>query len=106
MAEVRAAARAVDFGAGDAPATVDRFFESALDGRVEARPPGSALELGLALEQRLPASRAGEYARPFLPEEGATSGPLRTVLAHDCILLRGEQRAPLGFRMRDGEMAF
>src|SRR5208283_5090733 len=65
-----------------------------------------ALELGLALEQRLPAARAYEDPRPFLVKERAAPRPLGAVPPHDLVLLRGQDRAPLRVGMGDGKMVF
>ena len=57
MAQMPAAARAFDFGAGNADAGIAHRHHRALQRRVEARPAGAAFELGLAAEQLLRARR-------------------------------------------------
>src|SRR5271165_2380267 len=89
-----------------APASVDRRLDRALHRRVEARPAGAALEFGLALEQRLAAAGAGEYAGTLLVVESAAARPFGAVLAHHGILLGGQQGPPLGFGMGDGKTGF
>src|SRR5208337_669928 len=105
VAEMRAASGAMHLGAGHAPAAVDRSLDRVLDRRIEARPAGAAVELGLALEQWLATAGAGEHARALLPIERATARAFGAMFAHDRVLLGGQQGAPLGFRAGDGEMA-
>src|ERR1051325_4346758 len=62
MAEMTAAAAAVDLGTDHAVTLVARALDRAGLGIVEARPAGAALELGLGDEQLLPAAGAVERA--------------------------------------------
>src|SRR6202021_3388905 len=86
--------------AGDAP------FPTAFNRRVETRPAGAALVLGLALEQRLSAARADECARPLLVQEGAAARSLGAVAAHNVIFLGAQDFAPFGVGVGDGEVVF
>src|SRR5260221_13756423 len=87
MSQMAAAGRAMDLDALHPQAVVDRGFDAARDRFVEARPAGAALELPPGFEQRLAAAGAGELARPLFDQQGAASGALGPVLAHDVILL-------------------
>src|SRR4029077_17763742 len=62
---------------------------------VKPRPAGAALEFLLRGEQRLAAAGAEERAGAFLVIERAAARPLGAVLAHDVILLGGQELAPL-----------
>src|SRR4051812_24931984 len=97
-----AAGRAMDLGALHPEAVVRRGFDAARDRFVEARPAGAALELAERLEQSRAAAGAGELARPLFGQQGAASGVLRPVLAHDVILLGRQELAPFGVASRDG----
>src|SRR5205823_1378982 len=105
MAEMAAAAAAMDLGAHHAIAAVGRGFDRALDRIVEARPAGAALELRLRHEQRLVAPGAHEGALALLEVQGATSGRFGPVPAHHVVLLRGEQAPPLLVAAGDLELS-
>src|SRR5437870_5246021 len=96
-----AAAVAMHLGAAHEEAVVGRLADRALDRHVEAGPAGAALELALAHEQGLIAGRAAERAGAVLVEQRAGAGPLGPVLAHHVVLLRREERAPLGLGLGD-----
>src|SRR5262249_52093009 len=70
-------------------------------GIIEARPAGAALELGLGDEQLLAATGAIKRAGAFFVIERAATRALGAVLAHDVILLGGENSAPFRFGMAD-----
>src|SRR4029077_13378490 len=69
---------------------------------VEARPAGAALEFLLRGEQRLVAAGAEERGRALLVIERAAARPFGAVLAHDVILLGGQELAPLGVGVGHG----
>src|SRR5215813_4063924 len=102
MAKMAAAPAAVDLGAGHAVAAVDRGFDRALLGIVEARPPGAAVEFLLRHEQWLSAPGAHKGAVAFFVIECAASGCLGAVLAHHPVLLRREQPSPFLIGTGDG----
>ena len=84
---VGSAARAHDLGPDHAVTGVPNIFEVPFGERLgEARPAGSALELGSAVEQRQPAQPAGEHAWPFLVEEHAAKRRLGAMLEKDVLL--------------------
>src|SRR5215510_11440743 len=82
VAEMAAAAAAMHLGAHHPVAAVGGGLDRALLRIVEARPAGTALELRLRHEQRLPAADAGEGARPLLEVERAAARPLGALPAH------------------------
>src|SRR5262245_41854257 len=90
MAEVAAAAAAMDLGAPHAVAVVERFLDCTGLWVVEARPAGAALELGLRHEQFLPAAGTRKRARALLIIERAASRRLGAMLAHDVELFGRE----------------
>ena len=93
MALVRSASRADDLRPDHAVAGIANRIEMALGERLgEARPAGSALELGAAMEQGQPAQPAGKHALAFLVEEQAAERRLRPMLEQDVLLFRA--RAP------------
>src|SRR4051794_3562135 len=103
VAEMAAAAAAMDLGADHAVAAVGRGFDRARNRIVEARPAGAALELLLGCEQLLPAPRAGKRAGALLVVQRAGAGPLGAVAAKNIVLLGGEQLAPLLVTVGDRE---
>src|ERR1700722_16272747 len=91
-------------GARHTHAAIDARLHAAFDRRIEARPAGAALELGLALEQGLSAARANEGPQPLLVQASAAARPLGSVSAHDVILLGGQNFSPFGVGVGDGEV--
>ena len=85
--EMAAAIRAMNFRARQVVASVRRGLDGAVDGIVEARPAGAAFELDVGLEERLPATGAGEYTGAFFEEKGASARSLRSMATHDLVLL-------------------
>src|ERR1700683_706819 len=102
MAEMAAAAAAVDLGALHAPAAVGGGIDRAWLRIVKTRPAGAALEFLVRGEQRLPAAGAIERAGALLIIERAAARPFGAVLAHDMELLGREQLLPLRLGMRHG----
>src|SRR5262249_39022970 len=96
-----AAAAAMHLRAQHAIAAVLGGLSRARNRVGEARPAGAALEFRLPNEQRLVAGGASEGARPLLPQQRAAARPLGAVLAHDVILLGGQDLAPLGLGVGD-----
>src|SRR5581483_326046 len=102
VAEVRAAAAALDLGADHAVARVLDLGDGVLVERLpEARPAGARLELGLGREERLPAADAAVGARVVVVPVSAGEGPLGALVARDLELLLRELRAPLGLGLDD-----
>src|SRR4051812_23392264 len=95
MPEMPAAARAVGFHPRHSMAAVGRRGDRAVDGAVEARPSGAALELGVRREERLPAGAADEHAVTLLAVQRAGAGALCPVLPQHVKLLGGQGLAPL-----------
>src|SRR5579883_1567423 len=96
MAEMAAAAAAMDLGPYHAMAGVGLRFNRTRNGIVKAWPARPALELALGREQRLTAGGAVEGSRPLLVQERATAGRFRSMFAHDRILLGRQDPAPFG----------
>src|SRR5688572_28337863 len=94
MAEMAAAAPAMNLVPDHAESVVSVFQHRAFDGFIEARPAGAAVELGLGREQRQIASGANERARAMLIVEGAGEGTLGLLLAQHRILLGSQKLAP------------
>src|SRR5580700_7882460 len=88
VALVASAARAVVFGARQDQVEVALEFDGARQRLKKARPAGSAVELGLAFEQRLPAAGATKGSRALLVVECAAEGRLGSFLAQHPVLLR------------------
>src|SRR5580704_12166311 len=103
VAEMAAAAAAVNFGTQHAEGTVLRLAHGILERLVEARPAGAAFELGVGGEQRQVAAGACEGALAMLLQQRARARPLGALLAQDLVLLRRELRAPLGVGFLDLE---
>jgi hypothetical protein len=95
MAQMTATLAAVDFRANHSEAAVRRGLDRALERGEEARPPGSALELSLSLEERLTATDTPEGARPMFIKERARPGRLGRVATQDGVLLRCQYAPPL-----------
>src|ERR1700748_3614177 len=97
-----AAAAAVHLGAAHAVAVVLGGLDRVRLRIVEARPPGAAVELALGGKQRLAAAAPAERACALLVVERAAARRLGAVAAHDIVLLRREQFAPLRVGVADG----
>src|SRR5664279_4852315 len=104
VAEVAAAVGAVAFRPHHPVAPVGSGFDAARHRFVEARPARAAFELHLGAEQRHPAPGAGKSAGTLLMQQGAAPRRLRTVAAHDAVLLRGQYLTPFGLAALKGEM--
>ena len=96
MAKVSAAARAMHLHARHHHPAIGLGAHRLGQGCPEARPAGAALELGLAAEQRVRASRAGEGARTVLGVERARSRPLGRLVAQHAIGRGRQLGLPLG----------
>src|SRR6185312_1263598 len=94
VAEVTAAARAVDFRALHQEAVVGRGRHGAFDRRPETRPTRAALELRGRRKHRQIAAGAMEGAGPMLVEQRAGAGRLGALFAQDIVLRGREQLAP------------
>src|SRR3954452_2904971 len=103
MAEMAAAAAAMDFGAQHAEGAVLGLADRVLQRLPETRPAGAALELGIGREQRQVAAGAGERALAMFFQQRARTRPLGALLAQDVILHWGELRAPFGVGLLDLE---
>src|SRR5512144_1015751 len=87
VAEVRAAAPALDLGARHEEARVlPRLHAPGRGRRGEARPAGAGLELRLRLEQRVAATGARVGSRPVVIPVLARERALRSLLAQDPVL--------------------
>jgi hypothetical protein len=75
MAEMTAAAAAVDLGAGHEKAAVGLGFDRTIERRLEAWPSGSAVELGVRGEKRLAAAGAMVNAGPYWLSSGLDPAP-------------------------------
>ncbi len=76
VAEVSTAAAAVHLRAHHPVGAIGGRTDRSLERREEARPAGSAFELAVGDKERLPATGAGERARPMLVEQRARAGVL------------------------------
>src|ERR1700692_4539481 len=95
VAEMAAAAPAMHFLARDDQAEIVRRAYRVRDRRIEARPPGAAVELGVGTEQVEIAGGATEHAGAMLAVERAGERALGAVLAQHPELRRSEQPLPL-----------
>src|SRR5262249_23635987 len=98
-----AAAAAVHFGARQDQGVIIRCAHRILDRRVEARPPGAAVEFGLRAVERQIAGGAAKHAGAVLVVERTGEWALRALLAQHLILRRGEEMLPLVIGVRDFE---
>src|SRR6476620_1620369 len=94
VAEMTAAAAAMNLVAHHAEGAVGVFQHRVLDRLVETRPARAAVELGCRIEERQVASGAGESAGAVLVVERAGEGTLGVLLAQHGILLGREQLPP------------
>src|ERR1700730_5197064 len=101
VAEMAAAAAAVNFGPQHPKGAVFGLADGVLERLIETRTAGAAFEFGLRREQRQVAAGAGEDALAVLFQERARARPLGTLLAEDFILLRGQLRAPFRISLFD-----
>src|SRR6478736_7379815 len=105
VAEMAAAAAAMDLITHHTESVVGIGQHRALDGLVEAWPAGAAVELGLRIEQLQAASGAREGAGAVLIVERAGEGALGVLLAQHRVLLWREQLSPFLWRVGDFEGA-
>src|ERR1700738_4956845 len=103
VAEMAAAATAVNFGAQHAEGAVLGLADGVLERLIKTRPAGAALEFGVGREQRQVAAGAGEDALAMFLEQRARTRALGALLAQDLILLRSELRAPFRIGLFDLE---
>src|SRR3989337_789565 len=94
--QVPLAARADDLGANHAVRHVAMLLDRAFLRPGEARPARAAVELGLALEQRLTARGAEILTGRLVLLVLAGERALGAMLAQDAVLLGRQLRAPLG----------
>src|SRR6185437_5921417 len=106
MAEMAAAARAMDLGPLHQMSVVFARGHGAGDRLQETRPAGAAFKLRLRLVQRLAAAGAAKHTLAVLVVEGAGAGPLRAMTAQHAVLLRGQPGAPLFIGLLDRELLF
>src|SRR5580704_12336012 len=104
MAEMAAAARAMDRRPHHAEGGILLLADRARQRRPETRPAGAALELGGRGEQVEVAARAGEIAAPMLVEQRAGVGTLGPAFPQDRKLLRRQELAPVGGAVHDREV--
>src|SRR5512141_645596 len=81
VAEMAAAAAAVDLGPQHAEGTVLGLADGVFQRLIEARPAGAAFEFRLRGEQRQVAAGTGEDALAMLLEQRARARPLGALLA-------------------------
>src|SRR6516225_285393 len=102
MAEVARAVRAQDFGPHHAVTMVGLFVDMTLHRWLrEARPAAAGIELGVGLEQRLPATGADICAGALLMLVFARERPLGRLFAQDRVLHWRQFLAPLGLALFD-----
>ncbi len=90
-----AAAGAVVFGARKDELEIPLGLDVALDGCVETRPPGAAVELRLGAEQFQSATGADVSPLAVLLVQRAGKRPLRSFPAQNLVLLRRQHFSPL-----------
>lgn len=94
MAEVAAAAAAMNLRSAHAMAAILCALHGAVNRIVKARPASAAFEFLGGHEKTLAASGANKRTCPLFVIERATAGRLGTVPAHDPVLFLGEQAPP------------
>src|SRR4051794_27157000 len=104
VAEVTAAATAMNFSPQHPKRAVLGFADCILERLIETRPTRAALELGLRGEQRQIATGAGEGALAVLLQQRAGTWALGPLLAQDLVLLRRELCAPFRVGFFDFEL--
>jgi hypothetical protein len=101
MAEMAAAAPAQNFGSIHEETMIGVRDECVRERPEEARPAGSAVELGRGAEQWKQASGADKSAAAMLIIEWTGERPLGPGFAQDVVPLRAEQVPPFSRRMGD-----
>src|SRR5665811_586825 len=104
VAEMAAAAAAMDLVPEHAEGPVLALLDRALDRRVEARPARAGFELRLGFEEWQVAAGAGELAHALLFVERAGPGALGILFAQNRVLLWRKSFTPLRWRLGDLEM--
>src|SRR4051794_40620567 len=95
VAEMAAAAAAMNFGARHEKTAVGVGFDRLVERRRKARPSGATVELGVRREKRLTATGAVIDPGAVLLIEGARSGTFGAVLPQHPVLRRRELTPPL-----------
>src|SRR5665647_2688187 len=103
VAEMTAAAAAVNFGPQHPEGAVFGLADGVLERLIETRPAGAAFEFSLGGEQRQIAAGAGEDALAMLLEQRARARAFGAFLAQDLVLLRRQLRAPFRVGLFDLE---
>src|ERR1700731_392665 len=101
VAEVAAAAAAMNFGSRHEEAAVGLGFDRPVERRRKARPAGAAVELGVRRKHRLTATGAVIDPGVILLIEGARSGTFGAVLPQHPVLRRGQLAPPLPLAKRN-----
>src|SRR5262245_18942215 len=102
MSEMTPTAAAMDFVTNHAVASIGPGLDRAGEGIVETWASRPAYEFYLRDKQRLVTGGAAVSAGALLVQQRTASGHLRTMLAHDCVLLGRQDFAPLRFGVCDG----
>src|SRR5689334_8637926 len=95
VAQVPAAACAVDLGPVHEETAIDRGLDRLVEWSPEAWPPGAALELCRGCEQRLATCSASERPHSLFDIERARPGSLGPVLSEHVELIGCERLFPL-----------
>src|SRR5437762_10266504 len=101
MAEMAAAAAAMNFGSRHEKAAVGLGFDRLVERRPKARPSGAAVELGVRRKQRLTAPGAVIDPRAVLFIERARPGAFGAVLPQHSVLRRRQLTPPLFLAQRN-----
>ena len=94
MAEVAAAAAAMNLRSAHAMATILGALHGAVNRIVKARPAGAAFKFLVGYEKALPTSGTNKSTRPLFMIERATTRGFRAMCAHDPVLFGREQAVP------------
>src|SRR5205807_4936607 len=101
VAEMAAAAAAVNFGPGHEETAVGVGFDRLAERRPKARPAGAAVEFGVRRKERLSAPGAVIDSGAVLLIEGARSGAFGAVLPQHPVLRRRQFTPPLLLAQRN-----
>ena len=101
MAEMAAAAAAMNFGSCHEEAAVCLGFDRLVERRPKARPSGAAVELGVRRKDGLTAAGAVIHPAAILLVERARSGAFGAVFPQHSILRRRQLAPPFLFAPRD-----
>ena len=95
VAKMAAAGCAMNFRTHHVATPIHRCLYCSRDWIVETRPARGAFEFDGGFEERTIATRTRKHTRSVFPEQCATAGHFRVLLAHDFVLLLRQEASAL-----------